>query len=121
MSYDLIPRNKNIKEKRIGAFYWPIILQKTGMGYVLGYGSSLNFGQYVYNEGNCGSPVSNDGYKVSSFEAKSMAKVARGFVSVQKFNLKQWNELDSMEELSWSDLYKIREGLNNCISNIENI
>jgi len=30
-------------------------------------------------------------------------------------------KLDSMEELSWSDLYKIREGLNNCISNIENI
>lgn len=30
-------------------------------------------------------------------------------------------KLDVMEELSWKELRRIREGLNNCISNIENI
>lgn len=31
------------------------------------------------------------------------------------------DKLDNMENLSWSDLYKIREGLKTCIKNIENV
>lgn len=93
MAYDLIPVNKKVKELSIGAFAWPIYLQETGMGYVLGYGQAMMPGTYVYNNGNKGSPVSNDGYKVSSLEAKMMAKIARGFITVQRYVNKEWEAI----------------------------
>lgn len=93
MGYDLIPINKQIKCISVGAFSWPIYLQDTGMGYVLGYGAGFKPASYVYQNRNHGSPVSNDGYKVSSAEAKMMAKVARGYISVQRFVNKEWDEL----------------------------
>lgn len=97
MGYDLNPINKALNSLSIGAFSWPIFLQDTGMGYVLGYGSGFKPGSYVYNDGNNGSPVSNDGYKVTSSEAKAMAKVARGYVSVQRFVNKEWEVLSEEE------------------------
>jgi len=97
MGYDLIPRNKNVSELTIGAFSWPIILQETGMGYVIGYGDGKSPGSYVYRTGNNGSPVSNDGYRVSSFEAKAMAAIARGYVSVQRFINREWEKLTEEE------------------------
>lgn len=109
MSYDLKPRNKNIEELRIGAFTWPIILQDTGMGYILGYGKNITPGSYIYQQGNNGSPVSNDGYKVSSFEAKAMAKIARGYISVKKFINKQYDEMQSNtreQYMNYKDLYE---------------
>lgn len=63
------------------------------MGYVLGYGAGFKPGSYVYQNNNNGSPVSNDGYKVSSWEAKMMARVARGYVSVQRFVNEEWEQL----------------------------
>lgn len=92
MGYNLIPKNKEIKSISIGAFHWPFVLQETGMGYVLGYGAGRAPGTYVYSSGNNGSPVSNDNYKVSSKEAKAMAMVGRGFLSVQKFVNKEWTD-----------------------------
>jgi len=98
MSYDLTPRNKKIEEISVGAFSWPIFLQETGMGYVLGYGANKNPGSYVYQNGANGSPVSNDGYKVNSFQAKAMAAVAKGFVSVQRFVNKEWENHPGTDE-----------------------
>jgi hypothetical protein len=93
MGYDLIPINKQMESLSIGAFSWPIMMQDTGMGYVLGYGAGRSPAEYVYQQGNNGSPHSNDGYKVSASEAKMMAKIARGYVSVKRLINKEWDEL----------------------------
>lgn len=93
MGYDLIPVNKKVDELSIGAFSWPVMLQDSGMGYVLGYGAGRSPGSYVYKSGGNGSPSSNDGYKVSKAEAKMMAVVARGYVSVKRFINKEWAEI----------------------------
>lgn len=98
MGYDLRAKNKNVKGISIGAFSWPMFLQETGAGYVLGYGAGLKPATYVYQNGNNGSPVSNDGYKVSSFESKMMAKIFYGFVSVQEFITKQWDDHSEEEK-----------------------
>ena len=97
MGYELRPKNKKIDSLHFGAFIWPIFLQETGMGYILGYGAGRTPASYVYRNGNNGSPVSNDGYIVSSNEAKMMAKVAEGFVSVQRFVNDEWNKLPEEE------------------------
>lgn len=104
MSYDLHAKNKNVESIRIGAFSWPIMLQDSGMGYVLGYGKSRVPGEYVYLNGNNGSPVSNDGYRVTSEEAKIMAKIARGYVSVKRFINDQWEALDEAERIESEQL-----------------
>lgn len=93
MGYTLIAKNKELEELNIGAFSWPLYLQETGMGYVLGYGTSMKPGAYVYQTGNNGSPVTNDGYKVSATEAKAMALMARGYVSVQRYVNKEWTKI----------------------------
>lgn len=92
MGYDLIPKKKEVDCFCIGAFSWPLLLQETGAGYVLGCGSAKNPGTYVYQTGNVGTPHSNDGYKVTASDAKCMAKVVRGFLSVQKYVNKEWEE-----------------------------
>jgi len=97
MGYDLKPTNKKIESISFGAFFWPIILQETGMGYVIGYGEGREPATYVYRTGNKGSPASNDGFNVSSTEAKAMAMVARGFVLVQRFIAKSWEEIPEQE------------------------
>lgn len=97
MGYDLCPKNKNVEEMRINAFVWPFILQDTGMGYILGYGAGLRPGTYVYLNGNNGSPASNDGYKVTASEAKIMAQIARGYLSVKSFVNKEWDDLKEDE------------------------
>lgn len=100
MGYDLIAKNKKSKTQHIsiGAFSWPIFLSYTGMGYVIGYGAGINPGTYVYKPQNkTGSPASNDGYEVSSMEAKAMAMCARGFVSVNRFLNKEWDEIEESE------------------------
>ncbi|HAH24960.1 MAG TPA: hypothetical protein DCL77_14600 [Prolixibacteraceae bacterium] len=94
MSYDLVPANKELEEISMGAFSWPIILQETGMGYILGYGAGRTPATYVFTPAkNGGSPASNDKYKVSATQAKAMAMVARGFISVKEFINKEWQEM----------------------------
>jgi len=85
MGYLLKPKNKKVESINVGAFSWPIILQETGAGYVLGYGAGRAPASYVYQDGNKGSPASNDGYKVNGTEAKAMASVLRGYATVQRF------------------------------------
>ena len=106
MGFDLNPKNKNIDSLSIVAFSWPIILQETGAGYVLGYGIGLKPGTYVYNNGNNGSPVSNDGYKVTAKEAKMIAQVMRGFVTVQRFVNNEFEALSPEEKKALEDSEK---------------
>ena len=109
MGYDLKPKNKKLESLAVGAFTWPIFLQETGMGYVLGYGAGMKSGSYVYQNGNNGSPVSNDGYKVSSSQAKMMAAVARGYVSVQRFVNKEWEALSEEDLKYWEASHYCRK------------
>lgn len=103
MGYDLIARNKKakIKEFVFGSFSWPIFLQETGMGYVIGYVPSMepNSYNYIPRTYNEGSPVSNDGYIVTSSQAKAMALVARGFVSSNRFINNQWSEIPEERQI----------------------
>lgn len=111
MGYDLHPKNKNVEALSIGAFSWPIFLQETGMGYVLGYGAGRSPGTYVYSTGNNGSPASNNGYKVSATEAKMMARIARGFISVQRFINKEWEAMPEDERKRGQEM-KSHDGVN---------
>lgn len=103
MGFDLNPKNKKIKSISVGAFAWPIFLQETGAGYVLGYGTGLKPATYVYNKGNNGSPVSNDRYKVTAKEAKMIAHVFRGFVTVQRFVNNEFEALSPEEKKAIED------------------
>lgn len=98
MGYNLTPRNKKIERVSVGSFSWPIILEETGAGYVLGYGKGLVPASYVYQDGNNGSPVSNDGYIVNAFEAKAIAKCMNGYISVQKFVNEQYEKYSDQEK-----------------------
>lgn len=97
MGYDLMPRNKKIESITIGAFSWPIILQETGCGYLIGYGCGRLPATYVYQDGREGSPVSNDGYKVSAVDARAMHDMCMGYISVKTFINKEWEALDEEE------------------------
>lgn len=90
MGYDLMPKNKDAGSPRGMAFTWPMILNETGACYLFGYGdNTANPGFYVYNGSRGpGSPVSNDGFKITPSEAKAMAKLFRGYVSVKELSEK---------------------------------
>lgn len=111
MGYDLIANKKNVESISFGAFSWPIMLQDTGAGYIIGYGAGLTPGTYVYQpRGNGGSPVSNDGYKITAKEASSMALCVYGYLSVSKFINAEWDKMpaDQKEErLRWNKHDKI--------------
>lgn len=98
MGYTLVAKNKELGTIDIGAFQWSFILQDTGMGYVLGYGKGLKPTDYVYKSKNNGSPVSNDGYKVTAKESVEMASVCDGFLSVQRFVRKEFDALSKEEQ-----------------------
>jgi hypothetical protein len=109
MPFELNPQNKELDSLFVGGFSWPMFLQETGMGYVLCYGAGFKPGSYVYNNNNNGSPVSNDGYKVTSTEAKMMAKVAMGYVTVQRFVNKEWDELPETERSYYENAKSLGE------------
>lgn len=100
MGYDLRPKNKEVPEQRGMIFTWPIILQETGAGYLLGYGDNTSSpGMYVYNGSRGpGSPVSNDGFKVTASEAKVMAKLFRGYVFVKRCIREEWEKKTEEEK-----------------------
>lgn len=113
MGYTLVPRNKKVDDIYIGAFTWPIVLQETGAGYILGYGAGMLPATYVYQTGRQGSPVSNDGYKVTANEARAMGKITRGYISVKEFINKEWDSLaieDRKLKEQWNEKCKIYQG-----------
>lgn len=109
MGYDLNPKNKKIESISVGAFRWPILLQETGMGYILWYGTGFKSGTYVYQNGNNGSPVSNDGYKVTANQAKMMAAIARGYVFVQRHVNQEWDALSPEDFEYWEKSQYVRK------------
>ncbi len=94
MGYDLMPKNKEAGSPHGMLFTWPLILNETGACYLLGYGNNtVDIGSYVYNGSRGpGSPVSNDGFKVTASEAKVMAKLFRGYVFVKRFIREEWDK-----------------------------
>lgn len=97
MGYDLEPKNKKIAAIQGMIFTWPVILNETGAGYLLDYGdNTANPGTYIYNGSRGpGSPVSNDGFKISAREAWAMAKLFRGYVFVQRSIREEWDKLSN--------------------------
>jgi hypothetical protein len=85
--FDLKAKNEKVPETQFSWFFWRLILEKTGAGYVLGFGFyDDDPGKYVYNEQlGSGSPMSNDGYGVTEFEAECMAACCFGYVHVRRF------------------------------------
>ena len=102
MGYDLIPKKEEINSKSGMILTWPVILQKTGAGYLFGYGmNTFDPGKYIYNGSRPdGSPVSNDGFEVSKEEALIMAKLFRGYVFVKRELRKEWDKKPE-KELVW--------------------
>ena len=99
MGYDLIPKKEEINSKSGMILTWPVILQKTGAGYLFGYGmNTFDPGKYIYNGSRPdGSPVSNDGFEVSKEEALIMAKLFRGYVFVKRELRKEWDKKPEKE------------------------
>ena len=77
----MIPLKKGAYSIDGNIFTWPIALNLTGAGYLLGYGeNTICKGRYFYVP-RSGSPVSNDGFKVTALEARTIAKIFHGFCS----------------------------------------
>jgi hypothetical protein len=84
--FDLKAKNEEVAEIQFSWFFWRQIIEQTGAGYVLGVGFFDNDpGKYVYNSDRLGSPMSNDGYEVTEFEAKCMSACCFGYVQVRRF------------------------------------
>jgi hypothetical protein len=85
--FDLTAKNKEVNEVRFSWLFWRAIIENTGAGDVLGCGFfDDDPGKYIYDAlpGNCGSPMSNDGYGVTEFEAECMAACCAGYVRVRR-------------------------------------
>lgn len=100
MGYDLIPRNKKTSPIRGNIFSWPIILNETGACYLFNYGdNSARPGTYVYDSSRGpGSPVSNDGFNVTSLEARMLAKLFRGYIFVKRAIREDWEKRTEEEK-----------------------
>lgn len=110
MSYDLKPRNKNSEWFRMGAFSWMWMLD-AGVGLVLGEGKGIEPASYRYIPDKKGaSPCDNDGYYVTSKDAKLMSIVARGLVSVEKGKVDEWKNYTPEKQKNieeWNTKHKI--------------
>ena len=109
MAFKLKARNRNCPDEEFTHLAWESMLRITGMGYILNYGDAKESYQYIYKEGNLGSPVTNDGYRATAFEAKAMAMMARGFVFVQQEVNAEWDRLSVDERalhLSCTGVFK---------------
>lgn len=104
MGYDLIAKNKSVNPKSGMIMTWSMMLNETGACYLFGYGDiSFKAGHYIYDGSrNDGSPVSNDGFKVSKEEAMIMARLFRGYVKVKRAILEEW------EAMTYEQKIKIR-------------
>ncbi|GHV31570.1 hypothetical protein FACS1894177_06450 [Bacteroidia bacterium] len=107
MGYDLISKSKDVGFQPTGMlFTWPQILNETGAGYLFGYGiNTVGPGSYIYNGlRGPGSPVSNDGFDVTDYEAKVMARLFGGYVFVKRAIREHWDALSEMERRAILDI-----------------
>jgi hypothetical protein len=100
MSYHLVPRNKDLEIYYFGAFSFTWMLD-AGVGLVLGTGKSIEPASFRYvpdKKGRC--PRDNDGFYVTSKQAKIMSLLAYGLVSVERGKLNEWNKKPTEEQES---------------------
>jgi len=90
MGYDLEPNNKNLDTFHFGAFSWPILLEACGYLYPavqkrVQWEMAGNAGDIDKRFKNCEYPpiLSNDGFYVTTEEAKIMARMAENFVAIE--------------------------------------
>lgn len=84
MGYDFRAVKRGVDGFHLGAFSWPWMLDQ-GPGLLLGYGTGLKPGSYVYKANGGargGSPVTNDGYRVGARDAKILARLLRELADV---------------------------------------
>ena len=103
MGYDLKPKNKELEWFTMGAFSWSWMLD-AGVGLVLGQGKGIKPATYRYIPDKKGaSPCSNDGFHVTSKQAKIMAHVTRGLVSVERGKVEEWERMSEEERKQMED------------------
>lgn len=111
MSYDLVPRNKELEPLYFGAFSWSWML-RAGVGLVIGTGDSIVPASYRYMPDKRGrDPNSNDGFHVTSKQAKLMAEVAKGLLSVEYGKHKEYEEASAAERERWDAPGSLGTGL----------
>ena len=86
MGYDLSPKNKDLDSFHFGAFSWPHLLEQCGYLFTVVQNGGrwyCAFGTDKRMGDTYPMLISNDGFKVTAFEAKVMARVARNYALVQ--------------------------------------
>lgn len=88
MGYDLRARNSKASDFHFGAFSWPVLLEQCGCLWpftqkakwycVFGVDSRMPVTDRYPRL------ISNDGFRVTAFEAKVMARMARNYVAIQR-------------------------------------
>jgi hypothetical protein len=104
MGMDLLAKNRKVCDLHIFESDWKYMLQKTGAGYLFGYGAHIDPAMYIYETDK---PVcSNDGYEVSKTDALIMARLCRGYTSVKRFINKGWDEMDEYKREYYLEMNK---------------
>lgn len=83
MGYDFSALKKGTEDFYLGAFSWPVLLEAFGYLFPCVSGS----GMYCSAGGKAREwtqLVSNDNFKISSADAKLMARCARNYVAIQR-------------------------------------
>ena len=88
MGNTLVPRNKSVPQKRVGAFFWSWLLD-AGMGHIIGFQRCGPLVQHDFRfrddpEHPRADPSNGGGYRVTAGEARAMAMWAHGFHSYLK-------------------------------------
>lgn len=93
MGYHLKPKNKELDYFSFGAFSWSWLL-KSGAGLAVNVTRGLEPSSYYYIPDKKGrSPQSNDGYYVTSKNAKLMAQLTRVIVNGEHIFARDWEKL----------------------------
>jgi hypothetical protein len=97
MGYDFAPRKKEVPGFYMGAFSWPVLLSHCG--HAIGYCEGIRPGTYYFRPDKKGySPCNNDGYQISSKDAKELAKRIREFLDSNKTLRKEWDGYDEQTQ-----------------------
>ena len=93
MGYDLRANNKKLDDFHFGAFSFPLLLEKCGHLFPTHHGNGYGMCSWIFSEKTKDKrykrvkyppELCNDGFKVSSFEAKVMSICATNFCDIQE-------------------------------------
>lgn len=103
MGFDLKPRHKSAAAFGMGAFSWSWMLEN-GVGLPVGYGPGFAPASFIYRTRPDGKCLGyNDGARVTSSEAKQMARVALWLADYHDDFFAQWETLSAEEQKRMSD------------------